>query len=432
MSDVALIQSVRGMNDILPNQAQKWQFVERTLANIVEHYGYAEIRFPVLEQTELFKRTVGETTDVVEKEMYTFIDRSGDSLSLRPEGTASCVRAGIQHGLFYNQTQRWWYCAPMFRHDRPQKGRYRQFHQFGVECFGFEGPDIDAEMILMTARCWKVFGLSPHVKLYLNSLGSSQTRHHYRQKLKDYFFAHQDVLDKDSQRRLHTNPLRILDSKNPYMQNLIHDAPKLLDSLDTDSKEHFEKLRYLLDQAKLPYEINPKLVRGLDYYSKTVFEWVPKQEGSAQTSILGGGRYDALVPQMGGPKHTPAIGFALGMERLVNLLEDLDLLPTYDTNPDIYFVLTDEKAIQKGLLLAEIWRNAFPQLKLLMNFGGGTIKTQFKRANKSNAKLAFILASDELDKKIVSVKFLREDKAQISVPFDEVISFLSKQLKERK
>ncbi|MBN1684750.1 MAG: histidine--tRNA ligase [Gammaproteobacteria bacterium] len=422
-----IIQSVRGMNDILPDQIAIWQFVERSLAQVVETYGYQEIRFPIVEHTELFRRTVGETTDVVEKEMYTFEDRSGDSLSLRPEGTASCVRAGIEHGLFYNQTQRWWYTGPIFRHDRPQKGRYRQFHQFGVEAFGFLGPDIDAEMILMTNRLWKTFGLDPHLKLYLNSLGSTETRAAYRKKLFEYFSKHQKALDADSQRRLHTNPMRILDSKNPYMEDLIERAPKLIESLDSESQAHFDALRRLLEQAGLSYEINPRLVRGLDYYSHTVFEWVPKMDEGAQSTVCGGGRYNPLVAQMGGPD-TPAVGFALGMERLIQLLDELHLLPKLETEPHVYFVLAGEEAEQKGLLLAEHWRDALPQLRLISNCGGGSLKTQFKRADKSGAQLAFILAPDELQKNYITVKFLRgekvEEQQQQKIAFDQVIEFL--------
>jgi len=419
------IQSVRGMNDIFPEQTTIWQFVEHTLAKVVETYGYQEIRFPVVEHTDLFLRVVGEVTDVVEKEMYTFEDRSGDSLSLRPEGTASCVRLGIQHGSFYHQTQKWWYVGPIFRHDRPQKGRYRQFHQFGVEAFGFSGPDVDAEMILMTHRLWKAFGLHSHLKLYLNSLGSTETRAAYRKLLVEYFSKHLDQLDEDSRRRLNTNPMRILDSKNPYMQDLVNQAPKLLDTLDHESKVHFERLCCILDEAGLEYEINPKLVRGLDYYSHTVFEWAPVIEGSAQSTVCGGGRYDPLVAQMGGP-NTPAIGFALGMERLIQLLDELNLLPEMNTDPEVYFVLAGEAAEKKGLLLTEIWRDALPNLKLALNCGGGSFKAQFKRADKSGAKFAFVLGLDELQKESITVKFLREEKPQEEIAFDQIIGFLSK------
>ena len=421
------IQSVRGMNDIFPEKTSVWQFVELMLSNVVKSYGYQEIRFPIVEHTELFKRTVGDATDVVEKEMYTFEDRGGEQLSLRPEGTASCVRAGIQHGSFYNKTQRWWYRGPVFRYDRPQKGRYRQFHQFGVEAFGFPGSDIDAEMILMISRIWKVLKLSNHLVFQLNSLGSVNTRVIYRKKLVDYFSKYHEILDTDSKRRLKINPIRILDSKNPYMQDLINNAPMLIDYLDDFSKKHFDQLCELLNAAGLEYEINTKLVRGLDYYSHTVFEWIPKREGGAQSTICGGGRYDPLVAQMGGHE-TPAIGFALGMERLIKLLEDLELLPKLNVSPDIYFVIIGKEAERDGLFLCEILRDKLPKLIVLMNAGGGNLKKQFRRADQSGATFAFILGTNELKESCVTIKFLRKRVPQVQIRYDKLVEFLMMEL----
>jgi histidyl-tRNA synthetase len=397
-----IIRSIRGMNDILPEVTPYWQAVESALKKVLTSYGYQEIRFPIVEKTELFCRSIGEVTDIVEKEMYTFADRNGDNLTLRPEGTAGCVRAAMQNGML-NQTQRLWYMGPMFRHERPQKGRYRQFHQVGVEAYGFNGPDIDAEMILMTARLWKVLGLKG-ASLQINSLGSTEARLAYRDVLVAYFEQHQTELDEDSQRRLHTNPLRILDSKNPAMQALNDAAPKLIDHLDDESKQEFAILCQTLDNAGLTYEINPRLVRGLDYYGKTVFEWVTDQLGS-QGTICAGGRYDGLVAQLGG-KGATAIGFAIGIERLISLLEATGSLPEIETI-DVYLVAVGDAAASQSLLLAEQLRDQLPDLKLITHCGGGSFKNQFKRADRSGARWTFILGDDEIEQKVVGVKTMK-------------------------
>lgn len=402
----ALIQAIRGMNDILPSQSPYWQYIEKSLAELMLRYTYQEIRFPVLEQTVLFKRTIGEVTDIVEKEMYTFVDRNEDQLSLRPEGTAGAVRASIEHGLL-NSQQRFWYLGPMFRRERPQKGRYRQFFQFGAEAFGIPGPDIDAEQIFMMARFWKELGIDGHIQLELNSLGTIETRQRYREDLVRYFTQHKEHLDEDSLRRLTTNPLRILDSKNPAMKSLITNAPILPDYLDDESKSHFSGLRNLLDSVGLKYVLNPYLVRGLDYYGKTVYEWTTEQLG-AQGTICAGGRYDSLVETLGG-KATPAVGFAMGLERVITLLE---AIYSPNDNPHIYVIVMGDKATQAGILLSEKLRDQMPDLRLMMNCGGGNFKAQFKRADKSGAKLALILAEDELARGVVSVKYLREEREQ--------------------
>ena len=381
------------MNDVLPVDTPRWQLVEHAFVSLMRAYGYDEIRMPIVEMTELFKRSIGEVTDIVEKEMYTFSDRNGDSLSLRPEGTAGCVRAAIQNGLLHNQTQKLWYAGPMFRHERPQKGRYRQFHQLGVEVFGMDGPDIDAEIIMLTARLWKKLALGHKVKLQLNSLGSSEARSEYREKLIEYFSAHQDRLDEDSQRRLHSNPLRILDSKNPEMRALVDAAPKLNKHLDEASQAHFKQLCEMLDDAGIQYEINPCLVRGLDYYNRTVFEWVTSELG-AQGTVCAGGRYDGLVEQLGG-KATAAVGFALGMERLVALLDD-DFVNASLTGPHVYLVVHGTEAERAGRVLGERLRDELPGLRMIVHAGGGSIKSQMKKADKSNARVAIILAEDEM------------------------------------
>jgi histidyl-tRNA synthetase len=410
------IQAVRGMNDILPGETSRWQYLEDTLREVVHAYGYREIRLPVLEKTELFKRSIGEVTDIVEKEMYTFDDRNGDSLTMRPEGTASCVRACMQHGLLHNQVQRLWYAGPMFRHERPQKGRYRQFHQIGIEAFGMAGPDIDAEIILMSARMWQRLGLQGAL-LQINSLGTVAARADYRSALVDYLRAHENSLDEDSRRRLESNPLRILDSKNPAMQSLIEAAPSLPDYLDEESREHFSRLCALLDAAGLEYEINPRLVRGLDYYSKTVFEWVTDQLG-AQGTICAGGRYDGLVEYLGG-KPTPAFGFALGLERLLALLEAGDgEIPLQQ--PHVYLVLGGEAAVQRGMVFAEQLRDAVPGLQLQSNCGDGSFKSQFKRADKSGAQLALVMGDDEVAQGNVILKSLRDDTGQTTVAQQDV------------
>ncbi len=412
------------MNDILPAETPRWQSVEAVFRRLMAAYGYGEIRLPIVEKTELFKRSIGEVTDIVEKEMYTFEDRNGDSLTLRPEGTAGCVRAGIQHGLLYNQVQRLWYMGPMFRHERPQKGRYRQFHQLGVEVFGLPGPDIDAELIFMTARLWRELGMDHEVHLEINSLGSSEARRAYRDRLVAYLEAHEAELDEDSRRRLHTNPLRVLDSKNPAMQDLIEAAPKLMDHLDAESREHFEDLCARLDAAGIACRVNPRLVRGLDYYTRTVFEWVTDRLG-AQGTVCAGGRYDGLVEQLGG-RPTPAVGFALGLERLVALLEARELPDT--TTPHAYLLLAGEAAEQAGPLLAEKLRDALPQLRLLVHAGGGSFKSQFKKADRSGARLALILGEDEMVAGNIAIKDLRGSGEQQHVKQDELADRLAQML----
>jgi histidyl-tRNA synthetase len=391
----------------------------------MQSYGYSEIRMPVVESTALFKRSIGEVTDIVEKEMYSFDDRNGDSLTLRPEGTASCVRAALQHGLLHNQTQRLWYMGPMFRHERPQKGRYRQFHQFGVETFGLAGPDIDAELIFMSHRLWQQLGMQDDVILELNSLGSSEARQQYREVLVKYFTAHQDKLDEDSQRRLLTNPLRILDSKNPEMQALNENAPKLIEHLDAESKEHFTVLCQILDTAGIKYKINTRLVRGLDYYSKTVFEWTTDKLG-AQGTICAGGRFDGLVEQLGG-KETSAMGFALGLERLIELV-DVPLTEQNSNSPDAYLILVGDKAMAAGLGLAEQWRDEIPLLKLMVNCGAGSMKSQMKKADKSNARLALIIGEDELAENSVTVKHLRLQTEQETLSVENVSNYLKQNI----
>jgi histidyl-tRNA synthetase len=402
------------MNDILPEVTPYWQIIETALKEVLSGYGYQEIRFPIVEKTELFKRSIGEVTDIVEKEMYTFEDRNGDLLTLRPEGTAGCVRAAMQNGMF-NQTQRLWYLGPMFRHERPQKGRYRQFHQLGVEAYGFNGPDIDAEMILMTARIWKKIGLTG-VTLQINSLGSTEARLAYRDVLVDYFKANYGQLDEDSKRRLDSNPLRILDSKNPDMQSLNEAAPKLIDHLDAESKHEFDTLCKQLDAAGLEYEINPRLVRGLDYYGKTVFEWVTEHLGS-QGTVCAGGRYDGLVAQLGG-KAATAIGFAIGLERLIALLEQMDALPSLP-QIDAYLVAVGDLAGSESLLFAEQLRNEIPTLKLITHCGGGSFKSQFKKADRSGARWTLILGDDEVSQRRVGIKNMATGEQQ-TVAWDDV------------
>ncbi len=413
------IQAVRGMNDTLPGETAAWQYLEAVLREVVHAYGYREIRLPVVEKTELFKRSIGEITDIVEKEMYTFEDRNGESLTLRPEGTAGCVRACMEHGLLYNQVQRLWYAGPMFRHERPQKGRYRQFHQLGVEAFGMAGPDIDAEMILMSARIWQRLGIG-HTVLQLNSLGTLAARTTYRDALVAYLNSRVAELDEDSRRRLHGNPLRILDSKNPALAEVIAAAPSLADYIDDESRQHFEALCGLLDVAGIPYELNPRLVRGLDYYSKTVFEWVTDRLG-AQGTICAGGRFDGLVEYLGG-RPTPAFGFAVGLERMHALLQAGDApLPAAD--PHCYLVLSGERGTQRGMVFAEELRNAEPRLRVQTNCGGGSFKSQFKRADRSGATYALVIGDDEATQQTVVIKPLRDTAEQFAVP--------QQQLKER-
>ncbi|MBA2490555.1 MAG: histidine--tRNA ligase [Gammaproteobacteria bacterium] len=401
------IQSIRGMHDILPARSPAWQHLEATFRKCFAAYGYQEIRLPIVEPTELFTRSIGEVTDIVEKEMYTFADRNGDSLTLRPEGTASCARAGIEHGLLHNQQQRLWYTGPMFRHERPQKGRYRQFHQAGAETFGMAGPDIDLELIAMSARLWRMLGLDA-LRLEINSLGTSAARAAYREKLVEYLSA--QVLDAESRRRLDDNPLRVLDSKNPEMCEVIAGAPSLLDALDGESAAHFEQLRGLLDGAGIVYKTNPRLVRGLDYYSRTVFEWISDDLG-AQGTVCAGGRYDRLVEQLGG-RPTPAAGFAMGLERILDLMDTQSLVPEM---PDVYFCVVGPAAAREGLALAERLRNELPEIRLIVNGGDASLKAQLRRADKAGARLALILGEDEMAANTVAIKYLREDRAQAAV-----------------
>lgn len=415
------IQAIRGMNDILPHETPSWQYVEAKLRDVMASFCYQEIRFPILEQTELFVRTIGEVTDIVNKEMYTFADRNGDSLTMRPEGTACTVRAGIQNGLLYNQTQRLWYIGPMFRHERPQKGRFRQFHQFGIEAFGFAGPDIDAEILLMGARIWQTLNIQNKVKLELNTLGTKAVRAYYRKQLTDYFTANFELLDEDSKSKVNLNPLRILDSKNPALIEVIAQAPKLLDCLDEESSQHFEGLKRILDATKLEYEINPRLVRGLDYYNMTVFEWVTTELG-AQNAVCAGGHYDTLVEQLGG-KTTPAIGFAIGLERLLALVDSNCVKPN---SPHAYLAILGDAAIAKSLALAEELRTALPNLHLMVNCGTSNLATQLKRADKSGALLAIIIGENELNTNTATIKFLRENTDQQVVNLNELPTFLAR------
>ncbi|QXB59931.1 histidine--tRNA ligase [Pantoea agglomerans] len=404
------IQAIRGMNDYLPADTALWQRIEGVLKQTLASYGYSEIRLPLVEQTPLFKRAIGEVTDVVEKEMYTFEDRNGESLTLRPEGTAGCVRAGIEHGLLYNQEQRLWYMGPMFRYERPQKGRYRQFYQIGVEVFGLQGPDIDAELIMLNARWWKALGISEHVRLELNSIGSLEARAHYRDALVAFLEQHKEVLDEDCKRRMYTNPMRVLDTKNPDIQQLLNDAPQLGDYLDDESREHFSGLCALLDDARISYTVNQRLVRGLDYYNRTVIEWVTDSLGS-QGTVCGGGRYDGLVEQLGG-RATPAVGFAMGMERLVLLVQAVN--PEFEptSNVDVYVIASGQGVQSAAMQLAEKLRDEAPELRLMTNFGGGNFKKQFARADKWGARVALVLGEDEVKAGQVVIKDLRRGEQQ--------------------
>ncbi|NQD38635.1 histidine--tRNA ligase [Permianibacter sp. IMCC34836] len=419
------IQSVRGMNDLLPTQSPTWQRLESALRALMARYGYEEIRTPVVEKTELFARAVGAVTDIVEKEMYTFLDREKESLSLRPEGTASCVRAGIEQGLLYNQEQRLWYMGPMFRHERPQKGRYRQFHQLGVETFGIPGPDVDAELILMTARLWRELGFADKVELHLNSLGSNEARKAYREKLVAFLRQHEAILDEDSKRRLETNPLRVLDSKSPAVQAVLKDAPQLIDCLDAESQAHFDGLKKLLDAAGIAYVINPRLVRGLDYYNRTVFEWMTDALG-AQGTICGGGRYDGLVEQLGGHA-TTACGFAMGIERIVLLLEAVHGV-TAPSQADVFVAALGTEAELAVFPLSEQLRDALPALRLVQGHGGGNLKKLLKRADRSGARYALIVGDSELQRGVAAVKPLRGEGEQQDIPFAELANFLTKAL----
>ena len=409
------------MHDILPPESDAWQWLEGQVRELMAAYGYAELRTPLLERTELFKRSIGEVTDIVEKEMYTFEDRNGDSLSLRPEQTASCVRAGIEHGILHNRTQRLWYTGPMFRHERPQKGRYRQFHQIGVEAFGLAGPDIDLEVLLLGERLWRELGLADLVHLEINSLGTPESRRAYREALVDHFGQHAALLDADEQRRLEENPLRLLDSKNPALQEAIANAPVMTDSLDADSRAHFEWILAGLDAAGVSYRVNPRLVRGLDYYTGTVFEWVTDRLG-AQSAVCAGGRYDGLVEQLGG-RSTPALGFAMGVERLLALLEADQRLPA-PRSPHACLLPVGERAGREGLLLAERLRDSLPKLRLDTLCGGGSLKSLFRRADRSGAALALVLGDDELDAGMIALKPLREDAPQEALQFEAAVQRL--------
>ncbi|MCO3757391.1 histidine--tRNA ligase [Pseudomonas aeruginosa] len=419
------LQAIRGMNDILPEQTPAWRYLERTFAGLLDGYGYSEIRLPILEFTELFARGIGEGTDVVDKEMYTFLDRNGESLTMRPEGTAGCVRAVLEHGLSGGgQVQKLWYTGPMFRYEKPQKGRYRQFHQIGVEVFNLPGPDIDAELIILTWRLWQKLGMADAVTLQLNTLGSSEARARYREALVAYLQERFEQLDEDSQRRMTTNPLRILDSKVESTQALLVGAPTLHDYLDEESIAHFEGLKARLDAVGLRYEINQKLVRGLDYYCRTAFEWVTDKLG-AQGTVCGGGRYDGLVSQFGG-KPTPGVGFAMGVERLVLLLETLGVIPAELNRPaDLYVCAFGEPAELAALTLAEQLRSAIPSIRLLVNAGAGSFKSQFKKADKSGARFALILGEDEVANRVVGFKPLRDEGEQQSIAWDALPEHLA-------
>jgi histidyl-tRNA synthetase len=409
------------MNDILPDVSGTWRYLETVVRDIVQSYGYSEIRLPLLERTDLFRRSIGEVTDIVEKEMYTFLDRNDESLTLRPEATAGMVRAGITNGLLHNQRQKLWTTGPMFRYEKPQKGRYRQFYQFDVEALGFEGPDIDAELIVMCARMWRALGIS-RLKLEINSLGTAESRTHYRETLVEYFSGVKSQLDEDSIRRLEQNPLRILDSKNPEMKAIVEAAPVMIDFLDEESSEHFQRLRDLLDAAGVTYTVNTRLVRGLDYYSRTVFEWVTDALGS-QGAVCSGGRYDGLVEKLGG-RSTPAIGWAMGIERLVALYEACGgEAPA--TDADVYFVAVGDGALEQAFEIAEDLRDKIAGIRIDVNLGGGSFKSQLKRADKSNAEYALILGEQEIAEKRVGLKPLRSTEDQSSIAFETLAETLA-------
>lgn len=416
------IQAIRGMNDVLPNDAVKWQNIEQVFAQCMQAYGYQELRFPILENTALFKRTIGDATDIVEKEMYTFLDLNQESMSMRPEGTAGCIRACLEHGLLHNQQQKLWYNGPMFRYEKPQKGRYRQFHQLGVEALGFPGIGIELELILVCQRLWSLLGVGHAVQLHINTLGVIEERQAYRQKLIDYFSQYEDKLDEDCKRRLHRSPIRILDSKNPNLKDIIQNAPKLIESLSPESRQHFDDLQVGLDALNIPYQINPTLVRGLDYYGHTVFEWVTDRLG-AQATVCAGGRYDLLVAQLGG-QSTPAVGFALGLERLLLLMDTVDAAPSCVPKPAIFVITESEQYQSQALLLAENLRQV-GGWDVVVYLGQGRMKAQFKQADKSGARFALILGEQEMQDNVVSLKDLR-DGEQKKVRRDELIDVLRK------
>ena len=418
------IQAIRGMNDCSPTESPLWQWIEGQVRQILSSYGYSEVRMPIVESTPLFARAIGEVTDVVSKEMYTFWDND-EQLTLRPEGTAGCVRAAIEHGWIYNNEQRLWYMGPMFRHERPQKGRYRQFHQAGVEVFGIATPEIDAELIILTARLWKALGIDQHVSLQLNSIGSLEARANYRSALVAFLENHQDLMSEEEKERLVKNPLRILDTKNQALQDVLDDAPKLLDYLDDESREHFAQLCGLLDAVGIQYEINPKLVRGLDYYNKTVFEWVTSALG-AQGTVCGGGRYDGLVEQLGGHA-TSGVGFAMGLERLVLLVQEVNKSIPVKSAVDIYIVYQGEGTTLAAFQLAEKLRSALPHLSTMLHCSGGNFKKQFKRADKSGATLALVLGESEVQNNQVVVKHLLGAAEQQTIDVSNLIEHVKAQ-----
>ncbi|WP_448916732.1 histidine--tRNA ligase [Haemophilus sputorum] len=418
-----VIQAIRGMNDCAPTESPLWQWVEGQVKQVLASYGYSEVRMPIVESTPLFARAIGEVTDVVSKEMYTFWDND-EQLTLRPEGTAGCVRAAIEHGWIYNNEQRLWYMGPMFRHERPQKGRYRQFHQAGVEVFGIANPEIDAELIILTARLWKALGIDQHVSLQLNSIGSLEARANYRSALVAFLENHQDLMSDEEKERLVKNPLRILDTKNQALQEVLNDAPKLLDYLDEESRTHFATLCQLLDDMGIAYEVNPKLVRGLDYYNKTVFEWVTSALG-AQGTVCGGGRYDGLVEQLGGHA-APGVGFAMGLERLVLLVQEVNAAVPVANTVDVYLVYSGEGATLNAFQLAETIRSALPQVRVMTHCSGGKFQKQFKRADKVDAKLALVIGESEVVEKTVVVKDLRSNAEQVTISQADIIETLTK------
>ena len=418
-----VIQAIRGMNDCAPTESPLWQWVEGQVKQVLASYGYSEVRMPIVESTPLFARAIGEVTDVVSKEMYTFWDND-EQLTLRPEGTAGCVRAAIEHGWIYNNEQRLWYMGPMFRHERPQKGRYRQFHQAGVEVFGIANPEIDAELIILTARLWKALGIDQHVSLQLNSIGSLEARANYRSALVAFLENHQDLMSDEEKERLVKNPLRILDTKNQALQEVLNDAPKLLDYLDEESRTHFATLCQLLDDMGIAYEVNPKLVRGLDYYNKTVFEWVTSALG-AQGTVCGGGRYDGLVEQLGGHA-APGVGFAMGLERLVLLVQEVSAALPVANTVDVYLVYSGEGATLNAFQLAETIRSALPQVRVMTHCSGGKFQKQFKRADKVDAKLALVIGESEVAEKTVVVKDLRSSAEQVTISQTDIIETLTK------
>ena len=418
------IQAIRGMNDCSPTESPLWQWIEGQVRQILSSYGYSEVRMPIVESTPLFARAIGEVTDVVSKEMYTFWDND-EQLTLRPEGTAGCVRAAIEHGWIYNNEQRLWYMGPMFRHERPQKGRYRQFHQAGVEVFGIATPEIDAELIILTARLWKALGIDQHVFLQLNSIGSLEARSNYRSALVAFLENHQDLMSEEEKERLVKNPLRILDTENQALQDVLDGAPKLLDYLDDESREHFAQLCGLLDAVGIQYEINPKLVRGLDYYNKTVFEWVTSALG-AQGTVCGGGRYDGLVEQLGGHA-TSGIGFAMGLERLVLLVQEVNKSIPVKSAVDIYVVYQGEGTTLAAFQLAEKLRSELPHLSTMLHCSGGNFKKQFKRADKSGATLALVLGESEVQNNQVVVKHLLGAAEQQTIDVDNLIEHVKAQ-----